>query len=225
VIRSTAASLILVAPVRVHCELLAKALSGIGRIRVLATACDCEAAARAISRAQPGMVLIDLPTAEGIQLTRIARAAAGPPKIVVMGVDESEPIGVVLWARQGVSGCVARDARLEDLTAILDGVARGQMMCSPSLAAPLFEAAAGLHLSSRRAPEHSQLTRRELEVLNLVAEGLTNKQIARILHLQIPTVKNHVHNIFAKLHVHSRREAAVWDARPHAQIAPAGDSN
>jgi len=88
------------------------------------------------------------------------------------------------------------------------GCIRGEAACSATLTARLFDRVAALSGAAQPAPPW--LTLRELELLRLVNEGLSNKEIARTLRIGLPTVKNHVHRILEKLGVHRRSAAAAW---------------
>jgi DNA-binding NarL/FixJ family response regulator len=133
-----------------------------------------------------------------------------------LSVTESERT-VIDCAEAGVAAYVMRDESIEQLVETLAGVARREARCSPRLAGMLLrrvtELAANGHVPER--PGEPPLTQREREVLGLLADGLTNKQIAHRLSIEMPTVKNHVHSILGKLDVHRRTEAVAWLHRWH----------
>jgi DNA-binding NarL/FixJ family response regulator len=120
---------------------------------------------------------------------------------------------VIPCAEAGVAACLPRETTLADLSATIERVAAGESNASPRVAAMLLRRIATL--AERNSPE-ANLTAREEEILVLIDDGLSNKQIARRLSIELPTVKNHVHNILEKLHVHRRYEAA---ARMRARTA------
>ena len=101
------------------------------------------------------------------------------------------------------------DASVAELVAAIESVARGESLCTPSVAAALMRRLASLARSWADADPIEPLTRREREILELIDEGLSNKQIAQRLRIELPTVKNHVHHILGKLGVHRRAEAAA----------------
>lgn len=108
----------------------------------------------------------------------------------------------------GFHGYVSKDASLHDLVRTIESVARGEVVCSPRIVASLFREVA------RRGPGMSgdagiRLTSRERQILDLIDQYLSNKEIARALHISVSTVKNHVHNILAKQKVHRRADAAA----------------
>jgi two-component system, NarL family, nitrate/nitrite response regulator NarL len=127
-------------------------------------------------------------------------------EVVALAVTETEE-EILDYARAGASGYVARGASLNELVSTVESVSRGEILCSPRIAAALFKRAGALANDSR-APLH-RLTRRETEIVGLVARGLSNKQIAQRLFIEVATVKNHLHNIFEKLQVRSRIEAVM----------------
>jgi two-component system nitrate/nitrite response regulator NarL len=113
---------------------------------------------------------------------------------------------------------VSRDeGSIVDLVAAIDGVARGELRCSPQMAGALARRVADLAVRAGRPAPPVQLTGRQLEIVGLIAAGLSNKEIARRLCIEVPTVKNHLHTIFEKLDVHRRGEAV---ARARSQGLP-----
>jgi DNA-binding NarL/FixJ family response regulator len=98
---------------------------------------------------------------------------------------------------------------MEDLAAVVESVSRGETLCSPGIAANLFDRVAALSRERQLEPVEEKLTARELDVLRLIEEGRANKEIATALSIELPTVKNHVHRILEKLNVHRRSEAAA----------------
>jgi len=116
-------------------------------------------------------------------------------------------------AAAGIAGYVRDDAAAEDVVAVLKSAMRDELLCSPRAAATLCHHVAVLSRDGHGGlPAESPapaLSKRELEIGELIDRGLSNKQIARQLGIQVTTVKNHVHNIFDKLKVHRRGEAAA----------------
>jgi DNA-binding NarL/FixJ family response regulator len=113
---------------------------------------------------------------------------------------------------------VPREAPLDDLIEILRGIARGEVRYSRSITAALLHRLAG----AASAPTgRMTLTPRETEIVRLIDDGLSNREIARRLAIEPATVKNHVHNLLEKLHVSRRGEAAARLRRP--PILPAAE--
>jgi two-component system nitrate/nitrite response regulator NarL len=149
-----------------------------------------------------------------------ALLAARPQlKVVALGVPEDGP-EVVAVAEAGIAGYVSREATIEEVGEAMRGVLRGEAALSGKVAAGLLRHIARQAQSRRSIEEPRQLTPREREVLCLIESGLTNKEIARALDLQLSTVKNHVHNVLAKYGAAGRADVAVASARSHLQPVP-----
>jgi DNA-binding NarL/FixJ family response regulator len=145
------------------------------------------------------VVLCDLAAA------RAGGAMAGrAARLLVFNVADEDST-IIDCVQAGASGCVLQDAELEELVGSILAVAAGVAPCSPRVVTSLFR-----YVASRRDEDHpvlaASLTGREEQVLRLVAEGLSNRQIAERLGLRPQTVKNHVRRVFEKLDVHSRLE-------------------
>src|SRR5262249_34883111 len=108
----------------------------------------------------------------------------------------------------GVTGYVTREASLDELVAVIQSVARGEMLCSPRIAGALVRRVASLAAASPVRPRVA-LTGRELEIVALIDGGLSNKTTPGRLLIAVATVKNHVHSILEKLQVRARGEAAA----------------
>ena len=203
---------------RVHLEALAAAVSRSRAVEVLGTAShrvDILARARDDS---PDIVLIDATMTDAANIVRDVRQHAKAVKVVVITVGETET-EITQLAEAGVAGYVLPDGSLEDLLIAIQSAARGELYCPPRVAFSLLRRVGALAatLSQELAAEtHSPfdaLTRREREILGLVDEGMSNKEIARHLGIELATAKNHVHNILDKLHVHRRINASTWYRR------------
>lgn len=153
------------------------------------------------------LVLVDV--SQGINLFDIHTIAMERPNIslVALGVGEQEK-EVVRCGRAGFTGYVLREATVEELCRTLVDVGRGRVSCSAEISGHLLRA---LFQVSPLRPEPSQaerrLTRREAEILQFLAQGLANKEIARELSLSVSTVKQHVHSILGKLQLQRRGQA------------------
>jgi DNA-binding NarL/FixJ family response regulator len=129
-------------------------------------------------------------------------------KVILLGREEADE-ALLDCLEAGASGYVMRDQPLADLRAAIDIVMRGEIACTPGVAHALFQRLASLGRDRRRREklDFLTLTPRELEILRLIADDLSNLEIARRLFLSVHTVKNHVHKILETLGVHSRRAA------------------
>ncbi len=206
---------LIVAEIRLYREGLAEMLQGEPEIDVVATASGADEAVRELRERQPDVVLLDVAIPENAWLARALMAAVPGARIVALAVPEIEQ-EVLACAEAGVAGYVTREGSVEDVVAAVSAVARGEVLCSPRMAASLFQRVATLALERSPASIETRLTNRELEILDLIDQGLSNKEIARRLTIELSTVKNHVHNILDKLNVNRRAEAA---ARARAQRA------
>lgn len=128
-------------------------------------------------------------------------------RIVVFSATSNEQ-EVLRYAEAGVAGFVSLESSREDLVEIVQSAARGELVCPPNVAAALLRR---VHVLAPRRPklDESPLTARELEVAGLMEAGLSNKQIALQLHIELATVKNHVHRILEKLDARRRGEAVA----------------
>jgi two-component system nitrate/nitrite response regulator NarL len=192
----------------VHREALARSLGRRTRCDVVGVAAGPEDAVAAVERVGPEIVLVDMPTPAGANAVRTLVAAAPEIKVVALAVPEVEA-DVIAVAEAGAAGYVAREGSMDDLVVAVESVARGECLLSPEIAAKLFRRVATLAREPRIEPLGERLTARELDVLRLIEEGLSNKEIATALSIELPTVKNHVHSILKKLEVRRRTEAAA----------------
>jgi two-component system, NarL family, nitrate/nitrite response regulator NarL len=199
---------LILAEVGVHREALARSLGRNRRCDVVAVAAGIEEAVAALEEAGPEVVLVDIPTPAGANAVRTLVAAAPEIKVVALGVPEDER-NVIAFAEAGASGYVAREGSMDDLVAVVESAARGECLLPPDIAAKLFRRVATLAREPRLEPIQVGLTARELDVLRLIEQGLSNKEIATALSIELATVKNHVHRILEKLNVRRRTAAAA----------------
>lgn len=144
------------------------------------------------------------------QISTLAGAEISP-KIIVMGVPESEEI-ILQYIEAGAAGYVLRDDSADDLVEKIRAVARGEAGISSHIVAALMERVAELKRlcdDTTNDETLSSLTAREREVLTLLEQGLTNQEIANQLVIEVGTVKNHVHSVLKKLNLDSRRDLVL----------------
>ena len=158
------------------------------------------------------MTCTPMSDAELIRLTREAVALFPALRILVLGRAESDE-QVVDCLLAGAGGFLLRDQSLAEVAAAIEMVARGERVCTPGVMRLLFARLSelGRERKRRQRLEVLDLSAREMEILRLIADGLTNQEIASRLYLSVHTVKNHVHRILDVLGVHSR-----WGAVNHA---------
>ena len=189
---------LVVAEIRLYREGVALALSRLDDVRETTTAADAAAAVAAVRQTDCDVAIVDMSIHDSIAAARALLTARPSLKVVALGVFDDGP-ELITCAQAGISGYVSRDASLDDLAGALRCVLRGGAAVSARIAAGLIRhiASGGVSSAEGGGALHP-LTRRECEVLALVETGMTNKEIARALDLQLSTVKNHVHSLLAK---------------------------
>jgi len=176
-----------------------------------------DAAVAVVREQRPNVALIDMRMPDGCDLARALLETMPELKLLGLGLAETED-NVLAYAGAGFAGYVPREAPLDELIEILRGIARGEVRYSRSITAALLHRLAG----AASAPTgRMTLTPRETEIVRLIDDGLSNREIARRLAIEPATVKNHVHNLLEKLHVSRRGEAAARLRRP--PILPAAE--
>jgi len=197
---------------RLFRECLAAALSEIEEFQVAEVDHTEADYLESIEKAPPDVVLVDasLPQQLAVDLTQHVRNCDQVKVIVLASRGAQE--NLVECAAAGAQGCVLEDSSLEDLQAAIKKVCGGEIAYSPELVHSMFTtlAESARQSPTRQAADSVDLTPRELEIVELIAERLSNKEIARRLHLSIYTVKNHVHNVVEKLRVEDRFEAVEY---------------
>ncbi len=185
-------------------------------IEVVGEAEDGEQAIARVEDLAPDVVLMDvrMPRVSGIEATRAIAERMPAAKILMLTVsDEEEDLYDAIKA--GATGYLLKEISIEEVATAIRAVVGGQSLISPSMASKLLTEFTSLtkRADERQAVPTPRLTDRELEVLKLVAEGMSNREIAVELFISENTVKNHVRNILEKLHLHSRMEAVVYAVR------------
>ena len=180
-----------------------------------------------IEKFRPHVVVVDLglPQRSSLEIVKHVRAFLKEVKIIVLipckSLSAYDRQKVLESVGLGVHGFVLEESSLDELRDAIGHAMEGRMFCSPHIVGSMFADLASLtrEASWSGRTRTSKLTRRELEVLKWVAEGLSNKQVAGRLSLSIYTIKNHIHNILKKLEVEDRL-AAVEHAVDQEWITP-----
>ena len=186
---------------------------------VIGDATNEEQALRQAARlSQSDVVVVNaaLPGDGALRLTQALSQAAVSPRVVIAGISDDSL--VLRFLEAGAAGCVRSAGALTELVQAIRMVARREVALPPSFTAlvmqrvaDLAEMCRGLGSQLDRSLSRRTLTKREREILKLMAEGYGNREIAERLTIELGTAKNHVHNILEKLHVRSRKDAvACW---------------
>jgi two-component system, NarL family, response regulator LiaR len=176
-------------------------------LEVVGEASNGEEAIEMALRLKPDVVLMDLlmPVMDGIEATRGIRLRLPEVEVVAL-TSVLEDASVTGAIKAGAIGYLLKTTEADELCEAIRAAAAGQVRLAPEAAARLMREV--------RAPESPKaLTKREAEVLKLVARGKANKQVARELFIDEKTVKSHVHSILSKLNVKSRTQAALYAVR------------
>ena len=189
---------------------LAGLLATVSGVEVTGTASTAEEALAAIKYTAPDVVLMDinLPGASGVEATRrAAQLAPATAVLVITMVDDDDTVFAALAA--GARGYVLKGASGEEIAAALRTVAAGGAVFGAGVASRLLARAPGRSSGLASPSRPDDLTTREREVLDLLAEGASNQQIARSLGISLKTVQNHVSHILDKLQAADRTQAAL----------------
>jgi DNA-binding NarL/FixJ family response regulator len=202
---------------RVVREGLGTLLGLIGGIEVVGTAADGHEALALALKLRPDVVLMDLrmPRCDGIEATRLLREHDAGIKVLVL-TTYADDRSVIDALRAGARGYLTKDAGAAEIRAALERVTSGQPAIDPAVQQYLLDAitAGGAAPDAEPAPKFPDgLTAREAEVLALIAQGLSNAEIADRLMVSQTTVKSHVNHVFAKIGVRARAQAVTYAYR------------
>lgn len=199
---------LIVGDIRLYREGLERVLREMELITVVGTASGREEATQRVQALNPDVVLLDMAMSEAHVAVQEITHIAPDMKVVALTVPEIDS-EVIACAEAGVVGYVTRDGSLNDVIQSIEAAAKGELRCSGRIAASLLRRITALAAERHATGTVECLTGRESRILELVEQGLSNKEIARALCIEVATVKNHVHNILEKLGVHRRGEAAA----------------
>nr|WP_190133796.1 response regulator transcription factor [Streptomyces longispororuber] len=191
-------------------------------IDVVGAGGDGEEAVRLVAELAPDVVLMDLrmPRCDGAEATRRIRADHPGTQVVVLTTyDDDESLFPALKA--GARGYLTKDAGGDEIVRAITDVLSGKAGLSPQIQRRLLERLAEPERPARPVEPPDGLTLRETEVIGLIAEGMTNQEIARALHVSTATVKTHINNLFAKTGLKDRAQAVRYAYR-HGLAQPPG---
>ncbi len=163
---------------------------------------------------KPDIILMDInmPVCSGLEATREIKSLLPDVRIIILTVSDAEE-DLFEAVKSGAQGYLQKDVAAGELGRLLKQAASGEALLSGLLAAKILKEFCGTNKGETTPPEHpsvDSLTRREVEVLELVKMGFSNRQIAEQLVISENTVKHHLSNILGKLHLKSRVQLAVY---------------
>ena len=192
---------------------IAELLNGQADMRVVATIGSGNTVLLKASQTKPHVILIDmgLENFKESSVVESLREKMPEAKVIGMGFIPSQS-DIVEFVEAGASGFILKDATVKEFLATIRSVAQGVKVLPPLLTGSLFSHVVELALKKRKGKLTSavRMTKREREIIALIVDGLSNKEIAQRLNIATHTVKSHVHNIMEKLALHTRLQIAKF---------------
>jgi two-component system nitrate/nitrite response regulator NarL len=206
-------TVVILSDIRFLQEALAEILARDAGLSVIGIAANLVEARASWPDIHPDIVLLDTTLPDALAAVAAIRELLPNTRVIALAMAETEE-NVITWGEAGVASYIPRTATLADVIAAIGNTMRGEQACSPRISATLLHRLAE-HLAPSPASDQPLLTVREVEIVQLLASGLSNKQIALRLHISLATTKSHVHNLLTKLELPRRGHAAIW-LRQHA---------
>ena len=201
------AGVLVISPIRLLRDGIAELLARRDAAPMLHVAATGDQALGALDDGAARVVLLDAGMPDAPALARRLERHAAVRAVIAIAVSPDDVASQVTLAECGVRGYVSHDGSMEELLAATDAALRGELHCPPRLAAALARRLATVRAG--QAEGVGALSHREHEIVQLVDSGMSNKEIASRLHIEMATVKNHMHHILHKLGVQRRGEAAA----------------
>lgn len=195
----------------VFCEALSSLLTVKGDVDVVGTAANAEDAFKGVERLNPDIVLIDIEmkNIDGIHATRMIKEKFPNTEVIVLTMHTEEQY-LIDSINAGAKGYILKDFPSSFLLEAIKSVSKGESLLDPKSSNKVLREFRQLLRKKKRSTGNGRgLSQREIEILRLIAEGNTNKEIGKRLYLSIHTVRNHIANIFLKLNCNSRTRAIV----------------
>jgi len=187
-------------------------------MRVIASTGNGDALLK-VKRLKPDVILLDLGLRghSSLRLVKMVRKDIPDAKVIIMDLVPVQA-ELVEFVKAGVSGFILKDATLEDFIGTIRSVAEGAKVLPPPMTDSLFSQIVQhvARIGKKNLLRSVRMTKREREVVEQIADGLSNKEIAQRLNIAVDTVKSHVHNILEKLALHTRLEIASYAHREKA---------
>jgi two-component system, NarL family, nitrate/nitrite response regulator NarL len=197
--------LFIAARARLYGDALASLIAVRSRIAVVGSASTPVECISRCARLLPDVVLIDVDFPEPVAVIGTLRELSPPPAVIALRVAQAEP-ELISLARAGAANFITLQESLAELVRAIEALSSDALPCSPWVAGALLR---GLQRDAHWPGELCALTKREREVAELLEAGLSNKEIGRELCIEMPTVKNHVHNVLDKLRVSRRADVGA----------------
>lgn len=192
---------------------IAEMLKGHRDIEIVAASGNGENSILKIHKLKPNVILLDLGlrSQNSLYVVEIVKKEFPQAKVVVMDLVPAQG-DVLQFVKAGASGFILKDATLDDFLATLRSVAEGGKVLPPILSGSLFSQIIEHAVDGGKTDVNKaiRMTKREREIIGLLSDGLSNKEMGRRLHIATYTVKSHVHNIMEKLALHTRLEVANY---------------
>lgn len=205
--------ILIATPSSLDCDLVGAVLQRKERINVVGQATSATEALDMVGQCDILLAYPDLPPQGTLELIRSVTAEHPAVKSLVMGLPKSEPV-ILPYVEAGACGYVLGEDSVCEMIEKVRAASRGQPLICPEVTAALMVRVAELANFRHSNPVHmrrlAELTPREREVLQLLGQDLSNRQIAERLFIEVGTVKNHVHSILKKLNVDSRYDATAY---------------
>jgi DNA-binding NarL/FixJ family response regulator len=222
-------SVLVISPVRFLREAVGEVIAPNRAFSISALSGDLEQALSIASDREPDIVLLDAAFPDGVNVVGRIRQVASRARVIVLAVAETEE-EIVSWAEAGASGYIPNGTALTDLVSFLADIMRGEQPCSGRAAAGLLRRVADVERSDDPRVEVAllhMLTAREKQIVQLIDAGLSNKDIARRLNIEVATTKSHVHNLLGKLDLQRRGQISFWvrEVLRHSRFLAAADTS
>lgn len=199
---------LIISDIRLYLDGLAEIIGQHEDIEIAGTCEILDEALSVVSKLSPNVVLLDMAMHNSITAIRAVKRFDSSIKVVALGVPEVDR-EIIACAEAGISNYVTRHESISELIQAIQDAVNGELRCPPKIAASLLHQVGALSADKSILEEPGRLTPREMEIAHLIDLGLSNKEIATKLFIEVSTVKNHVHNLLEKLNVRRRGEAAA----------------
>lgn len=210
-------SAVIVSDIRIYCDGLALMLKNAETFERVEECLNHHEAIAVVNFLKPDIVLVDMAMLQGYQVVKYLRDNFPDTRIIALALAEDDHC-IVSCVEAGIAGYILRDSSLDDLLNAIREVLKGRLYCPERIASNIIDLLQRFINTPSKVETHSQqssshqpspnLTRREVQIADLMASGLSNKQIAQNLCIEVSTVKNHVHSILVKMGVENRTHAA-----------------